>query len=75
MMPKRVGGRVISTVVSNVAGGAAVVQKFGLQAWTHDYIAAMSAPHHRIAHVSLPPRPDLFSRRRSMKLNNQRTMA
>lgn len=28
----------ISTVVGSIAGGAAVVQHFGLQAWTHDYI-------------------------------------
>ncbi|WP_170301722.1 hypothetical protein [Cupriavidus basilensis] len=32
----------ISTVVSSVAGGAAVVQKFGLQAWTHDYIGLVA---------------------------------
>ncbi len=32
----------ISTVVSSVAGGAAVVQKFGLQAWTHDYIGRVA---------------------------------
>lgn len=32
----------ISTVVSSVAGGAAVVQKLGLQAWTHDYIGLVA---------------------------------
>lgn len=32
----------ISTVVSSVAGGAAVVQKCGLQAWTHDYIGLVA---------------------------------
>ncbi|MGT2429719.1 hypothetical protein ACU4HD_15145 [Cupriavidus basilensis] len=32
----------ISTVVSSVAGGAAVAQKFGLQAWTHDYIGLVA---------------------------------
>ncbi|KJK22139.1 hypothetical protein UB46_23835 [Burkholderiaceae bacterium 16] len=32
----------ISTVVGSVAGGAAVVQYFGLQAWTHEYIGLVA---------------------------------
>lgn len=32
----------ISTVVSSVAGGAAVVQHYGLQSWTHDYIGLVA---------------------------------
>ncbi|NOV25878.1 hypothetical protein E5S69_20455 [Cupriavidus necator] len=32
----------ISTVVGSVTGGAAVVQYFGLQAWTHDYIGLVA---------------------------------
>jgi predicted exporter len=31
-----------STVVGSVCGGAAVVQKFGLQAWTHEYIGIVA---------------------------------
>ncbi|WP_375198953.1 hypothetical protein [Cupriavidus metallidurans] len=32
----------ISTVVGSVTGGAAVVQYFGLQAWTHEYIGLVA---------------------------------
>ncbi|WP_454763358.1 hypothetical protein [Cupriavidus campinensis] len=32
----------ISTVVGSVTGGAAVVQYFGLQSWTHDYIGLVA---------------------------------
>ncbi|WP_458763581.1 hypothetical protein [Cupriavidus basilensis] len=32
----------ISTVVGSVAGGAAVVQYYGLQAWTHEYIGLVA---------------------------------
>jgi len=32
----------ITTLVSSVAGGAAVVQHFGLQSWTHDYIGLVA---------------------------------
>lgn len=32
----------ISTVVGSVTGGAAVVQYFGLQSWTHEYIGLVA---------------------------------
>ncbi len=32
----------ITTVVSSIGGGAAVVQHYGLQAWTYDYIGLVA---------------------------------
>ncbi|MNT32831.1 hypothetical protein [Cupriavidus necator] len=40
--PKEWAVGLISTVVSSVAGGAFVVQKFELQAWTHEYIGLVA---------------------------------